>query len=491
MGFRIQPKEVDIPAEDPFKNDCLERKEPAEILARVLESIEGPCVLAVDAPWGAGKTTFLKMLGHHLRRQAFPVVEFNAWTTDYTDDPFVALSEELTDGLRQQPTGPVTEIDKVREAAKEVLRRAVPSAIRLATAGLLDIDPLMEKEAGQVLASYAQKRLSDYLDTKTSLQTFRTSLEELANKLAQTSRGLPLIFVIDELDRCRPSYAVQLLETAKHLFSVDRVVFILAVNRSELAHSIRAVYGGEFDALGYLRRFIDIDFRLPDSDRRPFIESALDKTGIEDYFRNRSTERTLGDNYESIRNLLVGLFIGSDLSLRRVARSIHRLGLVFASLRRDRPSLALAATTALVLRELDRERYERFVSGQAGDREVIEYLLSRNPTPERSQIEHYLEAVIIMAAMELRNPRRDLFGIETSPLLKEYEEAVDTARQSGDFNDTAARASSIVGLVGRIRNSEALGHGGLGFKEAVQRVELLSPSLLGDNAEASDETAGN
>ena len=101
MGFRIQPKEVDIPEDDPFKNDRLGRKEPAEILTRILESIEGPCVLAVDAPWGAGKTTFLKMLGHHLRHHGFPILEFNAWETDFAGDPFLALSEELSAGLRK------------------------------------------------------------------------------------------------------------------------------------------------------------------------------------------------------------------------------------------------------------------------------------------------------------------------------------------------------------------------------------------------------
>ena len=85
--------------------------------------------------------------------------------------------------------------------------------------------------------------------------------------LAQSKENRPLIVVIDELDRCRPSYAVELLEVAKHLFAVDHIVFVLAVNRSELAHSIRALYGSGFDAEGYLRRFFDVDFRLPAPDR--------------------------------------------------------------------------------------------------------------------------------------------------------------------------------------------------------------------------------
>ena len=211
----------------------------------MLRSVDGPCVLAVDAPWGAGKTTFLRMLSHHLRNQEFPVIEFNAWETDFAGDPFVALSEELTAGLRAYATAtqgdgfnPVR-LYKLRQVATEVLRRAAPGAIRVATAGILDVSPLLEKEVGQALASYAKQRLSAYLDTRASVRTFRTSLKELATELADANDGLPLIVLIDELDRCRPSYAVELLETAKHLFSVDRVVFVLAVNRSELAHSIR------------------------------------------------------------------------------------------------------------------------------------------------------------------------------------------------------------------------------------------------------------
>ena len=271
-----------------------------------------------------------------------------------------------------------------------------------------------------------------------------------------------------------------------HFFSVDGVVFVLAVNRSQLAHSIRAVYGSGFDAEGYLRRFFDIDFRLPEAERGAFIETALQRVGIEDYFRNSPEKGTLGNNYESVRDWLVALFVGSDLSLRRVAQSIHRLGLVFASLRKDMHAFALAATVALVMRTLDLGLYERFRSGEAEDGEAIEFLLSRNSRPERSQIDHHLEAVIILAAMELKNPGRDLFGVEPSPLLAKYKE-LDRARQSGDDAATA-RASSIVRIIERIRNNDVLGYGGLGSEEAFRRIELLSPSLIDDDSEPSDNS---
>ena len=101
----------------------------------------------------------------------------------------------------------------------------------------------------------------------------------MANELAESHGQHPLVVVIDELDRCRPSYAVELLKAAKHLFAVDGVVFVLALNRSELSHSIGALYGGKFDATGYLRRFIDVDFRLPDPDRAAFIDRRWTQFG--------------------------------------------------------------------------------------------------------------------------------------------------------------------------------------------------------------------
>ena len=58
------------------------------------------------------------------------------------------------------------------------------------------------------------------------------------------------MIVIDELDRCRPSYAVEILEMAKHLFSVDRVVFVLSINRDQLAHSVKVLYGSDFGRTG-------------------------------------------------------------------------------------------------------------------------------------------------------------------------------------------------------------------------------------------------
>ena len=328
MGIRIQPQEIEVPERDPFKYDLLDRKEPVEILTHLVGSIEGPCVLAVDAAWGTGKTTFLRIWAQHLRNQGFPIVEFNAWETDFTGDPFVALSSELTDGLSEYTDKSLSEkITAAKDAAKEVLQRAIPGIIRIATAGILDVSSLTEKEIGQFLASYAQERLAGYQGARESVQNFRTVLQDMASTLAESSQNRPLVVVIDELDRCRPSYAVELLEVAKHLFSVAHIVFVLAINRSELAHSIRSLYGSDFDGDGYLRRFFDIDLQLPDPEREKFINALLDAIHIDQYF-NRTQDRQVQLDAEDALNLLRIFLSKSDFRLRIIAQAIHRLGLM-------------------------------------------------------------------------------------------------------------------------------------------------------------------
>ena len=378
MGIRIQPREIDVPANDPFKNDLLGRKEPVEVLTHLVGSIEGPCVLAVDAAWGNGKTTFLKIWAQYLRNRGFPVVEFNAWETDFSGDPFVALSTELTEGLREYTDETLaTKIDNTRKVAKEVIWRAVPGLIRVATAGILDVNPLLEKELGQALASYAEKRLSEYQETQKSVKEFRSALQDMADTVSKSRGNRPLIVVIDELDRCRPSYAVELLEVAKHLFAVDHIVFVLAINRSELAHSIKALYGGDFDAVGYLRQFFDVDFRLPDPERKAFINAMLDAIQIDDYF-GRTNDQSARRDFETVRDLLQGFFRSPDLSLRRIAQAIYRLGLVFASLRSDQRSFALTAVVALIVRTIDSDLYHRFVRGEVSDLEVMDKVFDRS-----------------------------------------------------------------------------------------------------------------
>ncbi len=76
-------------------------------------------------------------------------------------------------------------------------------------------------------------------------------------------RGNRLVIFIDELDRCKPTYAIKLLEQIKHYMMDDRITFVFSVNLEQLQHTIKCYYGADFDASRYLDRFFDFRIDWP------------------------------------------------------------------------------------------------------------------------------------------------------------------------------------------------------------------------------------
>lgn len=501
MGIRVQPRDIEIPADDPFENDLLGRREAVDTLTHLVGNLDGPCAIAVDAAWGFGKTTFLRMWSQHLRNQEFLVLEFNAWETDFSDDPFLTLSTELTEGLQssgaQLPGGI---IEKLKGASQEVLRWMVPSAIRFAASQV----PLIGAQVGEEAAAFAEERLSRYSKSRMSVERFRTVLADMATALSGANGNRPLMVMIDELDRCRPSYAVELLEIAKHLFSVDRIVFVLAVNCDQLAHSVKALYGIDFDAEGYLHRFFDVDLQLPEPDRQAFIHAQLQATGIYGYFNQvpepepyyfsvyapELTERKRAG--ETLLPMLFLFFGASDLSLRTVGQAIHRLGLLYASLRKDQADHGVATTVALIIRTIDPKLYDRFVAGEASDGDVVDAIFSRPGLMTLRYDERTVpfEAALILASLEDELSKESSLETMRSPLLDRYrnwgrtdrelfeeEESEDVARLA-DTTHAKDVASIVEQMIQR-------GRGRIGFSHAVRRLELLSAALIDNQPDAS------
>ena len=253
-------------------------------------------------------------------------------------------------------------------------------------------------------------------------------------------------------------------------------VFVLAVNRSELAHSIKALYGSEFDAQGYLRRFFDVDFRLPDPDREAFINQMLATIGIVDYFgRMKDQDEVI------VPNLLRHFFSAPSLSLRTIAQAIHRLGLVIASLRRDQSFFALTAVVALILRTIDSDLYHRFARGAASDLEVVDRVFDRLGAKDLQERHGntLFEAVIIVAAQEDQFGGVDPADTINSQLLQRYQALVDDEKPDSASHDPEREyAHAVLQYVEMILNRFRSKTIGIGFKYSVKRIELLSANLI-------------
>ena len=482
MGIRVQPLEVEVPADDPFSNDLLSRQEPAEVLTHLVGSIDGPCVLAIDGVWGSGKTTFLEMWTQHLINQGFPVVKFNAWETDYSAAPFISLATALTIGPQRSDADAASEaVERFRGTAKRIAPWVMPmlGTATLAAIGVAGGDLAAAVPLTETIARLAGDRLNSFPEAQLSVEEFKASFEDMAAEISDAHDGRPLIVAIDELDRCRPTFAIELLETAKHLFMADPVVFVLTMNREELGHSIKAVYGTQFDADGYLRRFIDIDFRLPSPERQPFIEYLLQTTGI-----NADIARNIVDGTAQSLLLMLFKWVFADdrMTIRTVSQSIHHLSLVLASLPRDQHIHIETVAIALWLRGIDWHLYIRFVAGEASDAECVDAIF-REPLPANhpfSGIRAVLEALIMSVSAEQQ--RRPLYGrteVDT-PLMRRYVEFRDGA-QVGDHLPTSVdreHAASVLQEFERIEAEQRQYSPYDAFNLVTRRLGLLSSELI-------------
>ena len=122
---------------------------------------------------------------------------------------------------------------------------------------------------GIVQTSASGEGIKDTLTVEDILENIKTAEEirELVKNILDSvinEKAQRLVIFIDELDRCRPSYAIEMLERIKHYFDDDRVIFVISVNKEQLVHTISKHYGYGFDSTGYLNKFFDINAYLPE-----------------------------------------------------------------------------------------------------------------------------------------------------------------------------------------------------------------------------------
>ena len=284
--LRVKLKGLKIPKDNPFKNDGLGREKVAKMLTKFISYSEQGKVLALNGEWGTGKTTFIEMWMQALKNAKYPVVYYNAWEDDLSDEPLISMVRNLS-SLSDNGAG---DLDKLVEVAGKVIVGALFGALKSAAGIWGDIAEGAVKGGADVIQKNVEKSLSNNDSSTTSLlREFKKELGYYVASICETGYQAPLVYFIDELDRCNPTFAVKVLERIKHLFEVPNVVFVLSVDKKQFAHSINGYFGSEqFDAIDYLRRFIDIEFCLPEPPAEKTFECFYERLGnkaIDDVFK--------------------------------------------------------------------------------------------------------------------------------------------------------------------------------------------------------------
>lgn len=269
------------------QDDPLGRRGVGQKLSGLLERVDDPVVIALDGPWGSGKSHFLKRwVGAHKIENGglATTVYFDAFAHDFLDDPLIGLTSVI--GSRIEGAAQRTIFKSVKKIAAKLARPAIRIGAAVATAGITEVVGPVADALVEGVGKEAEDRVNEFWRREdgriAAMEQFRSALTSLtAPSQPDADDGVSLIVVIDELDRCRPDYALSMLEVIKHFFAVPNVHFILGVNLTALENSVSARYGARVDAAEYLKRFIALSVRLPEhvaEDRR--VQSAVSYFGI-------------------------------------------------------------------------------------------------------------------------------------------------------------------------------------------------------------------
>ena len=279
--MKIKHHDIAIDTERPFANCKLGREKYASILTSLVGSYADGFVLAINNEWGTGKTTFVKMWQQQLNNNGFKTLYFNAWENDLENGALTALMSEFST-LQNSSTKIL--FKKVIAQGAILTKSAIPILLKAAFSKYLDKDVLKELFNGiaEGANDLLQSQIKEYTSKKKGLKDFKFSLEEFVKKC---SLDKPIVFIIDELDRCRPDYAVDVLEKVKHFFNVPGIVFVLSIDKVQLGNAIRGVYGSDrMNADEYLRRFIDLEYTIPELDIKLFCSYLFEYFNFKQFF---------------------------------------------------------------------------------------------------------------------------------------------------------------------------------------------------------------
>lgn len=266
--------------------------------------------LALYGKYGTGKTYFLDSLQNFIEgehedfdfKNNFKILKINAWQDDVLNNPILSIGLSILDSIDEK---------NIKKSFKDTLSKFTTIATKVGKNSLpiigksffnLLLDKLYIKEESKeiikkikdgcldndFLEQLQQNNIDEeYKNYKKYIQNIQNALgqyiESLNNNKSseQKQKATKLLIIVDELDRCRPDYAVEFLEAINHIYDVENMVFLIAVDDNNLKSSMKVVYGLSMDFDSYIKKFFDYHFDLRNVD---------DNIDLKKYIKNKIKE---------------------------------------------------------------------------------------------------------------------------------------------------------------------------------------------------------
>ncbi|WP_180355085.1 P-loop NTPase fold protein [Providencia stuartii] len=334
--MRILPIEPDFSNGFTEENDIFQRKSLfLQIKDVLLTSSDESLVLALDDNWGNGKTAFVKMMEGEIANSAddeINVIYFDAFKNDYQTDPLLAMIASVYEmiDINSFDDDLKSKFVKASKAVvKSILKQSPKAIASILTANTLK-DSILDDASGAIstaisdpLDHYIESKITSYKKELDEIQNFKSILKRIHSESQKKT-----LFIVDELDRAKPDFSLDLLEKIKHLFDVDGFCFLLVLNKDQFIKSIQSRYG-KINASLYLNKFVHYWFTLPkvNLESGSDINYAIRYSTIGHYIKsidNRNVFYSCGRVYVT----LVKLLCDNNCSLREAQRCYSVISLI-------------------------------------------------------------------------------------------------------------------------------------------------------------------
>ena len=239
-----------------LKSDKIGRVKDLLLLLRVINSINTNYIMSIDGKWGSGKTFLMKQLMYIYSNEVMDdkteVIDFknkyipiyyNAWENDDHDNVLESLTFSFLNEYKEYEKQ-IVNID-----FKEYKETILKNIISMFTGGIISKDSFDNFDDFKSLA-----------DSIYTIEEKKDAINELYNDLIGEKR---LLLIVDELDRCKPDYAVKVLETLKHFYKNEKITILVVTDNTRLAETIKHFYGYGINGCEYLNRIYDNVIPIP------------------------------------------------------------------------------------------------------------------------------------------------------------------------------------------------------------------------------------
>lgn len=347
---------ADMASANIWAKDKLDRRGYADFLYKVIEAAkvseaeDNALIFAIDGEWGTGKSFFIDCWIEDLRAKGHLVSRFDAWKNDIVDEPLIGFFSHIYSDIGVWDNKSVVEVGgkKIKQAQKNLLpfAKEIAKGVAIKAVGSLlteesardlfktvvdgseKVNEEQKKEEQSMSDMLIHRQLQAHHENLKLIEDFKISLSEVAEGIiSNNERKQPVFIFIDELDRCRPDYAVRLLEVVKHIFNSKGICFISSVNIAQLQQSIKTIYGSDFKADQYLDRFFNYRLKLPRPSIKSYISSLKEFILIRDekIRHSASPGSPISHHYENYLDYYGDICSGLNFDLRSIKSIFSKL----------------------------------------------------------------------------------------------------------------------------------------------------------------------